>query len=97
MCFFSKALSFLYKLFENVSQSTVETEKVNLKKLNEVAINNAMICMSNCVESSQTLANKLCDCNIMMDLLYLARDGRNVEMQKNCGILIAKLCKQQEK
>jgi hypothetical protein len=32
-----------------------------------------------------------------MDLLYLARDGNNIEMRKACGILLAKLAKSNEK
>ena len=53
--------------------------------------------MSHCVENSDKLAQKLTSTNIMMDLLYLTRDGFNSEMQKNCGILISKLVKKDER
>lgn len=32
-----------------------------------------------------------------MDLLFLARDGTNLHLKKNCGILIAKLVKNDER
>ncbi len=100
------ALNFLYMLFKDVSQSSSETanekengSKVNMKKLNETIINNAVLCMSNCVENASDvkLAAKLTSTNIIMDLLYLTRDGYNPAMQKNCGILISKLVKKDEK
>ena len=84
-------------MFENVSKTSDNVEKINLKKFNEALINNSAICLSNCVETSKKLAENLAEYNIIMDLLYLTRDGLNIEMRKNCGILIAKLCKQEEK
>ena len=53
--------------------------------------------MSHCVENDRKLASRLADTNIVMDLLYLARDGARQEMQKNCGILISKLVKNDAK
>jgi len=85
--------SLLYELFKGVSQSVSENGKVNLKKLNETRINNGVLVMSNCVSASEKFSESLSKTDIMMDLLYLARDGLNKEMQKNCGILIARLCK----
>lgn len=99
-------MSILYEIFKNVSQTTVnpdlsqvgETSKnLNLKKLNEVFINNSVLCMSHCVETDLGLAQRLAETNIIMDLLYLTRDGYNKDLQKNCGILIAKLVKQDER
>ena len=91
------ALSFLYGLFKDVSQDYAEDSKINIKNLNESLLNNAILCMNNCVETSAAVAHSLTEVNIIMDLVYLARDGRNKELQKNCGILIAKLCKQDNK
>ncbi len=91
----------MYLLFENVSQTTENNSNINLKKLNETQINNATLCISNCIDvtskTSDKLALNLSNTNIIMDLLYMTRDGRNSDMQKNCGILIAKLCKKNEK
>lgn len=91
------ALSFLYDLYKDVSQDYAEDSKINLKNLNESLLNNAILCMSHCVETSANVAQSLAETNVVMDLVYLARDGRNKELQKNCGILIAKLCKQDNK
>ena len=98
------ALDFLYKTFQNVSQTTDSSDcknHMNFKKFNETQINNAILCMSNCVDvagaKSKKLAQQLAQTNIIMDLLYLTRDGHKMDMQKNCGILIAKLCKTDEK
>ena len=94
--------SFLYNLFMDISETKngvgkSQAKNVNLKKFNETQINNAALTMSNCVNNSSqgalNLSKKLADGNIMMDLLYLTRDGQSKDMQKNCGILIAKLCK----
>jgi hypothetical protein len=100
-------LNFLYNLFKDVSQiepTSVEGQKnktngiVNLKKLNETVINNSVLCMTNCAESSDgKLSAALASTNIIMDLLYLTRDGYNAAMQKNCGILISKLVKKDER
>ncbi|CAF0754743.1 unnamed protein product [Brachionus calyciflorus] len=96
-----KNLSCLYEIFKDVSQSSagesVNSKNLNLKKLNETVISNSVLCMSYCVESDDKLAQLLIKTNIMMDLLYLTRDGFNAEMQKNCGILIAKLAKKDER
>ena len=102
ICISNKALSFLYDLFKDVSQNSAENclennKKLNLKKLNETVINNSVLCMSHCVESCDKLAKKLLSTNIIMDLLYLTRDGFNPEMQKNCGVLISRLAKKDEK
>lgn len=97
-------MKFLYETFKDVSQTHDEPKvenkpnTVNLKKLNESVINNAILCMSKCAENeAPDLAKRLTNTNIMMDLLYLARDGHNAEMRKNCGILIAKLVKHDER
>jgi hypothetical protein len=76
-----------------------ERANVNLKKFNEAQINNAVLCMNNCVSQcpSEKMATLLARTDIIMDLLYLTRDGLNKDMQKNCGIMIAKLCKADEK
>lgn len=101
---YDQSAGFLYKLFENVSKETNDTAKsnhLNFKKFNETQINNSAMCMSNCVntpsEKSTRLAQLLAKTNIIMDLLYLARDGQNASMKKNCGILMAKLCKADER
>lgn len=83
-----------------VDQDPTQSDKnkhLNLKKLNETLISNCVLCMSHCVETDQKLAKRLAETNIVMDLLYLTRDGFNVDMQKNCGILLAKMAKQDEK
>lgn len=72
-------------------------KSVNLKKLNETVINNSVLCISNCVERDVKVAQVMVKSNIIMDLLYLARDGLNQEMRKNCGILIAKLVKKDDR
>lgn len=97
----------MHQFFENVSKEEAKADvngkeqksNVNLKKFNEAQINNAVLCMNNCVSQcpSQKLATRLAPTNIIMDLLYLTRDGLNKDMQKNCGILIAKLCKSDDK
>lgn len=88
-------------MFKDVHESTsgqLENTKVNIKKLNEPLLNNCILCMSHCVDSDDgVLATNLTQTNIIMDLLYLARDGFNREMQKNSGILISKLVKKNEK
>lgn len=100
------AVHLLYQLFENVSKETgantngtEQRSNVNLKKFNEAQINNAVLCMNNCVSQcpARKLATRLAPTDIIMDLLYLTRDGLNKDMQKNCGILIAKLCKSDDK
>ncbi|RNA00456.1 Tetratricopeptide repeat 12, partial [Brachionus plicatilis] len=96
-----KNLEFLYQIFKDVSQTPDQPNTgnkiLNLKKLNEVAISNAVLCMSNCVESDDKLAERLLKTDIIMDLLYLTRDGYNIDLQKNCGILIAKLAKKDQR
>jgi hypothetical protein len=102
----------LYKIFENVSQTenshsnqVIKEERdpknlVNLKKFNEKLVNNCVVCMSNCVDDpllGKNIASNLTDSNIIMDLLYLCRDGFNLEMRKNCGGLIARLTRQDER
>lgn len=84
----------LYGLFKDVSQKPIDTTTTtNLKKLPESLINNSILCMSQCVERNVSLGELLTKTNIVMDLLFLARDGFNLEMRKSCGILIAKLVK----
>ena len=88
----------MYGLFKGVSQSVSEDGKVNLKKLNERRINNAVLVLSNCVSASSVrFGEALIGSDVVMDLLYLARDGLNKDMQKNCGILLARLCKMSER
>jgi hypothetical protein len=54
--------------------------------------------MTNCIDHNEdNFASELVKTNIIMDLLYLARDGVNKYMQKNCGILISRLVKKDEK
>ena len=76
----------MYDLFENKKT-----------KLNETIVNNAILCISNCVEEENDLAQNLTNCNIIMDLLYLIGNGANMEMKKNAGILVAKLSKKDER
>jgi hypothetical protein len=97
-------LTFLYKFFQNISQieesKEKETNSINLKKLNEKLINNCILCITNCVndqDEGEKLAKRLTDTNIIMDLLYLTRDGFNMEMRKTCGGLIARLTKKDER
>ncbi len=96
-CEMLPGVGLLYRLFEGVSQSVSDGGGVNLKRLNEKRINNGVLVMSNCVGASSGFGEELIESNIVMDLLYLARDGLNKEMQKNCGILIARLCKSNER
>lgn len=95
-------LEFLYEIFKNVSETSDQkisnnNRNLNLKKLDEKLISNAVLCMSNCVESDDHLVHNLLKTNIIMDLLYLTRDGYNANLQKNCGILIAKLAKKDQR
>lgn len=87
----------MYQIFKDVSQTPAQENSLNknfnIKKLNEPVISNAILCINNCVESSDDLVQQLLKTNIIMDLLYLTRDGYNPDLQKNCGILIAKLAK----
>ena len=99
---FHIALGFLHMIFENVSKdvSTDESSKVNLKKLNESLINNSVLCIINCIESDgegDKVCVELTKTNIVMDLIYLARDGLRKDLQKNCGILLAKMSKKNNK
>ena len=67
----------------------------------EKLLNNIVVCITNCVENdhskSNELAIELTETNIIMDLLYLTRDGFNIDMRKNCGRLIAHLTKKDER
>ena len=53
--------------------------------------------MTHCVDENQIVAKLLTKTNIVMDLLYLTRDMIKKDAQKNCGILLAKLAKNDEK
>jgi hypothetical protein len=53
--------------------------------------------MTHCLDEKQSISKLLTNTNIVMDLLYLTRDIRKKEAQKNCGILLAKLSKYDEK
>ena len=66
-------------------------------KENEVLINNAILCMTHCIDEDETISKQLAKTNIIMDLLYLTRDLNRKDAQKNCGILLAKLSKYDEK
>ena len=97
---------FLYKFFENISQINENEPKndencvINLKKFNEKLINNCILCITNCVDDKnegEMLAKRLTKTNIIMDLLYLTRDGLNIEMRKTCGGLIARLTQKDER
>ena len=96
---------FLYKYFENISQIDENQDRnknvvFNLKRFDEKLINNCILCISNCVDDEnegEKLAKRLTKTNIIMDLLYLTRDGFNFEMRKNCGGLIARLTRKDEK
>lgn len=91
----------MHAIFQDISQKPIkETESstnINLKKMNESVINNSVLCLTCCVEKSPSLGANLTETNIIMDLLYLARDGLNLDLRKNCGILIAKLVKKDNK
>jgi len=91
-------VKFLLCFFENISKTYNENNKhINLKRFNEASINNSILCITNCLESDSTLSDRLISTDIIMDLLYLARDGHSTEMRKTCGILLAKLAKSNEK
>ncbi len=80
----------MYELFEN--------KKINSEQnLNEPVVNNAILCISHCVDDQNNLAESLTKYNIIMDLLYLISNGSNLEMRKNSGILVAKLSSKNEK
>lgn len=91
----------MYQIFKGVSETSDQNisrnKNLNLKKLDETLISNTVLCMSNCVESDDHLVQSLLKTNIVMDLLYLTRDGYNNDLQKNCGILIAKLAKKDKR
>ena len=53
--------------------------------------------MTHCIDERPSISKLLTNTNIVMDLLYLARDMRKKDGQKNCGILLAKLSKYDEK
>jgi hypothetical protein len=53
--------------------------------------------MSNCVDKDKNVADELTKTNIVADLLYMTRDLNTKEAQKSCGILLAKLTRQNEK
>jgi len=91
-------VKFLLCFFENISKTYNENNKhINLKRFNEASINNSVLCITKCLEIDLTLSDRLISTDIIMDLLYLARDGQNIEMRKSCGILLAKLAKTNEK
>ncbi len=73
-------------------------ENKNSKLTKETVVNNAILCISNCVEDDFSLAKNLTQSNIIMDLLYLIGNANeSVEMRKNAGILVAKLAKKDER
>lgn len=75
--------------------SSNDATKVNLKKLNESLINNSVLGIINCIDcdEGERVCIELTKTNIVMDLIYLARDGLKKDLQKNCGILLAKMSK----
>ncbi|XP_074660725.1 tetratricopeptide repeat protein 12-like [Tubulanus polymorphus] len=57
---------------------------------NEHIVGNAALCLSNCCSVTK-VCSRLAKTNIIQNLLVIVRDGRMKDVQKNAGILVAKL------
>jgi hypothetical protein len=101
-------LEFLYDLFKDISSiektnnlfkkaEIPQNSTINMKKFNETLINNVTLSITFCFNTDNGLADRMASTNIIMDLLYLTRDGHGDSMRKNCAILIAKLAKNSKK
>ena len=81
-CFFHTGVQLLHSLLHHQEEGIV---------------GNVALCLGHCLEEggveSEKVAAQLAVTDIMKELLVLARDGKRHIVQKNCAILIAKLCK----
>ncbi|XP_052806639.1 tetratricopeptide repeat protein 12-like [Mya arenaria] len=90
-----KAMTAVTKVSDTAKSYIVDNKGLGqlIKRLqdkDEAVVGNAALCLSHCAQGHKVCA-ALTNTDIIKELLVLARDGRKLELQQNCAILIAKL------